>query len=92
MDKPASVRRVELRQTLIRDLNASNLPPYVLGEIVSSVLTEINDKIDLQYKADLQAWVQAQRKEKQDGIPCSGDTEDGGGSGVKHRDITPDAE
>lgn len=41
MDKPASVRRVELKKEIVTLLNEAKLPPYVLEPILVDILDEI---------------------------------------------------
>ena len=56
MDKPASVRRVELKKEIVTLLNEAKLPPYVLEPILVDILDEIRSAIEMQYKSELAQW------------------------------------
>lgn len=66
MEKPASIRRVELTNRIISDINAAKLPPYVIQQILERVMVDVNQKIEIQYQSDLKAWTEAQQKEAED--------------------------
>ena len=66
MDKPASVRRVELRKKIIADLNAARLPPYVIDSILEKIIAETKGNVEMQYRRDLAEWEEEQKKEAED--------------------------
>lgn len=66
MNKPASIRRRELRDTIAKALNEAQLPPYVNAEILSEFLQQSVDLTERQYRQDLKEWKAAQQKEAED--------------------------
>lgn len=56
MDKPASLRRVDLRKDVVEAINASRLPPYVVESILDDVIAEVRRNTEMQYQADLAEW------------------------------------
>lgn len=65
MEKPASIRRRELKETIAKALNEAQLPPYVNAEILSEFLQQSVDLIERQYHQDLKKWEQIQKGEEQ---------------------------
>lgn len=64
MDKPESVRRVELKNTLEATIAQAKLPPYVIAEILAYLLQKENAATERQYATERAAWVQAQKEKK----------------------------
>ena len=63
MEKPVSLQVVELRKNLISTINEAKLPAWAVRPIVSDLLATITREEELQYKADLAQWAEAQKGE-----------------------------
>ena len=61
--KPDSIRRKELIDNIVKSINESMLPPFVVEPIVRDVLTQVVQASEQQYKADVEAWEKQSKEE-----------------------------
>lgn len=58
MDKPATLLQREFKENLVKTINESKLPAFVLVPILEQALAEVKDIEEEQYKADKAAYEQ----------------------------------
>ena len=56
MDKPATLLQREFKDNLVKIINESKLPAFVLVPIMEQALAEIKDIEEKQYEADKAAY------------------------------------
>jgi hypothetical protein len=56
MQKPITVAREEFIETMINTINESGLPAFVIADILTDLLSAINELKVQQYKKDLEAY------------------------------------
>ena len=54
--KPDSIRRKELIDNIVKSINESSLPPFVVEPIMRDLLAQVAQASEQQYKADVEAW------------------------------------
>lgn len=69
MDKPASIRRVELRKTIMEAIDNSKLPPYVVTEVLKGILNVSVRNEEYQYRADLARWNEQKEQQPVEEVP-----------------------
>lgn len=62
MDKPITVARQELMESIVELVNNSNLPAFVIIDIFESITPALRSQAERQYQTDLKKW-----KEENDG-------------------------
>ena len=75
--KPASVRRMELINTLSQAINTSRLPPYVIEPILADLMRQARANTMRQYQADMARWKEAKEEESTDRYEFEQDVSDG---------------
>ena len=58
MDKPATLLQREFKDNLVKIINESKLPAFVLVPILEQALAEVKDIEEKQYEADKAAYEQ----------------------------------
>lgn len=56
MDKPATLLQREFKDNLVKIINESKLPAFVLAPILEQALAEVKDIEQKQYEADKAAY------------------------------------
>lgn len=56
MNKPVTILREELRQTITDAVNSANLPAFVVADMFERFLTELRQLERQQYAQDLQSY------------------------------------
>lgn len=56
MDKPATLLHREFKDNLVKIINESNLPAFVLVPLLEQALAEVKDIEQKQYEADKAAY------------------------------------
>lgn len=56
MDKPATLLQREFKDNLVKIINESNLPAFVLVPILEQALAEVKDIEEKQFEADKAAY------------------------------------
>ena len=62
MDKPVTVVREELKETITNAVNGSNLPAFVVADMFEKFLAELKQLERQQYQNDLQSYQQSQKE------------------------------
>ena len=62
MDKPVTVIREELRETITNAVNSSNLPAFVVADMFEKFLLELKQLERQQYQNDFQSYQQSQKE------------------------------
>ena len=60
MDKPATLLQREFKDNLVKIINESKLPAFVLVPILEQALAEVKDIEQKQYEADKAAYEQGE--------------------------------
>ena len=63
MNKPVTVVREELRQTIASAVNDANLPAFVVADMFDGFLRELRALEQKQYEADVRAYKESEDNE-----------------------------
>lgn len=63
MTKPSTILRQEFVEKIVNLINGSDLPAFVLVDVVEELLQELRRLAAEQYKRDMQAWEEYQKTE-----------------------------
>lgn len=63
MDKPITVKRRDFIANMERTVNDSELPAFVICEILKSLLETLTRAAGVELQRDVKAWEEAQKKE-----------------------------
>lgn len=56
MEKPITVARQEFIENIVKLINESGLPPFVISPILKETLSQIDALAQQQYESDLKKW------------------------------------
>ena len=62
MNKPLTIARQEFTQEIVDAINRTEIPMFVIADILKSALAEVNSMAQAQYEADVKAWQKAQEE------------------------------
>lgn len=63
MNKPITVKRRDFIANMERTVNDSELPAFVICDILKSLLETLTMAAEVELQRDVKAWVHAQKKE-----------------------------
>lgn len=63
MKKPITVARVEFAEAVVRAARESNLPAFILADVLRDLRERLMTESEQQYRNDQQAWEAAQAEE-----------------------------
>lgn len=66
MEKPLTIKRAEFSQKLAQVINESELPAFVLSDILERVTDQLNKLANEQFMQDKQVYEQACNQELED--------------------------
>lgn len=66
MDKPLSLKREDFLQRIIEAVNGSDLPPFVVLDIMKAVTEEVANLAKRQYEADKKTYEEAEKGASED--------------------------
>lgn len=64
MQKPSTVLRQEFIENLAEMINASELPAFVIADVLKNTLTVTQELADRQYQIDKAKWEESQNADK----------------------------
>ena len=76
LNKPITIVRAEFISNLIKLINTSCLPPFIIEPILRDVHMEIREAANNQYRIDVENYnknIQALMNKDSQSMPCDGD-------------------
>lgn len=64
MNKPLTVARQEFTENIVEAINNSELPFFVVSDILKNALVEVDKMAQAQYQRDKDSWEKSQEEEK----------------------------
>lgn len=64
MNKPLTIARQEFTENIVEAINNSELPFFVVSDILKSALVEVDKMAQAQYQRDKDSWEKSQEEEK----------------------------
>lgn len=75
MEKPTSVVYQEFRENLVRLINSSGLPAFIIEPVLKETLDEVIKIKQTQFEKDMIAWNESLREEENETEDSSCETE-----------------
>ena len=75
-DKPLTVARHDYMQTMVDATNNSNLPAFVIVEVLENLLREMRPMMDAELKRDLASYRASMQESHIEGGKSDGEQED----------------
>lgn len=66
MEKPLTIKRAEFTQKMAQVINESELPAFVVADVLKQVTAQVQELANAQYQRDMQAYKSACEEEKGD--------------------------
>lgn len=64
MNKPLTIARQEFTENIVEVINNSELPFFVVSDILKNALVEVDKMAQAQYQRDKDSWEKSQEEEK----------------------------
>ena len=64
MNKPLTIARQEFTENIVEAINNSELPFFVVSDILKNALVEVDKMAQAQYQRDKDSWEKSQEEEK----------------------------
>lgn len=75
MEKPTSIVYQEFRENLVRLINSSGLPAFIIESVLKETLDEVTKIKQTQFEKDMIAWNESLREEENETEDSSRETE-----------------
>lgn len=65
MQKPIVIAREELKETIMSIINGSELPMFIIADILRPILVEAEEKTHLQYQMEMEKYKKEQEEKEE---------------------------
>lgn len=66
MTKPLSIKRAEMIEGIYAAINAAQLPPFIVADVLKTIIATAEEAAQHQLQQDIAAWNQPQEEEKEE--------------------------